>query len=300
MRLGLSLKIVTGTTLAAGTFVFASSRRQKTLLIPLVVAAGTYIALSPAVLANYLLFLPARCADYDAVPKRIFGAVREDAVFKAPDGKVLHGIIFRKPFANKFVLLHHGQGGNLMTHLGLAKTVLLSGCSVMIYDYEGFGESEGCPSVQGILQDGDAAYDYVISKKLAMPNQLIQCGFSLGTGVACHIAETKPCAGVILISSYQSLNMVAQEKFPYLRLYPESLQIHPSIGTSNFFEKNTRIPVLLIHGANDQLINSHHSIQARVTAKCPCRLVLDPKCHHGDYSTVFLANQIRRFVRDFL
>lgn len=258
---------------------------------------GGYFALSPMVLAKFLLYLPKKVTSYNAIPVKVFGATGEPVIFTATSGNQLHGFYFRKPGSAFTVLLHHGQGGNLATHFGLAKTMLLAGFSVLIYDYQGFGMSGGNASNKAMLDDGSAAYKFLVNNKQIEPSKIIQCGVSLGSAVASHVAQQSPSAAVILISPYNSINQVAIERVPFYRFYPTFLFPQPDMGSLAFIRNNKTVPVLLIHGANDPIIDAHHAKELDSLAQSPHWLVLEPKAHHGDFSTVFLADEIKAFVQ---
>ena len=274
-------------------------KKRKKLIALISTAAlllGGYFALSPVALANVLLYLPLRVTSYTGIPAKVFGATGEPVTF-ASSGNQIHGFYFHKPGSSYTVILHHGQGGNLTAHFGLAKTMLLAGFSVLIYDYQGFGMSGGNASNKAMLDDGIAAYDFLVNNKHIEPSKIIQCGFSLGSAVASHVAQHVPCAAVILISPYTSINEVAVERIPLYRLYPDFLFPHPDMGSVAFMRSNKIIPVLLIHGANDPIIGAHHAKEFDQMAQCPHWLVIEPKAHHGDFSTVFLADEIKAFVQ---
>jgi pimeloyl-ACP methyl ester carboxylesterase len=277
--------------------------KQKTYITILSAALlliGGYIGLSPSVTANFLLYLPKRVTSYNNIPEKVFGAKGQSVTFDSSSGHKLYGFYFPKPGAHFTVLLHHGQGGNLITHFGLAKTMLLTGCSVLIYDYEGFGMSGGTASNKAMLSDGIAAYNFLVNKKKIEASTIIQCGVSLGSAIASHAAQYYPCAGVILISPYVSINQVAVERIPFYRLYPKFLFPQPDMGSLAFISNNKTIPVLLIHGANDPIINANHAKELDKLAQSPHWLVIEPNAHHGDFSTVFLAEQIKLFVQRLL
>jgi uncharacterized protein len=254
-----------------------------------------YFALSPLALSNIFVFQPKRVSNYNDIPLTVMGAKGQAVSFTAPSGSMLHGFYFEMPHSKTTVLLHHGQGGNLSTHFGLAKTMMLAGYSVLTYDYEGFGMSKGTTSNEHLMQDGLAAYDFLVRTKHVDPANIMQCGVSLGTGVASSVAMNRPCAAVILISPYTSLNQVATDRIPIYRWYPPSLFPHPDMGSLEFIKSNFTIPVLMIHGANDPIIALHNSERLNDLAKCHHWLIVEPKAHHGDFFTVFLANKIKEF-----
>ncbi len=261
------------------------------------VSAAVYFAISPLALSRLVLYQPARTSSYDTVPLQALGATGQEVTFATASGHNIHGFYYNKPGATHTVLLHHGQGGNLGSHIGLARTMLLAGCSVLIYDYEGFGKSPGAPSTQAMLRDSNAAYDFLVATKHTHPQAIIHCGVSLGTGVASNLAARRPSAGVILISPYTSLRQIATERLPLYRIYPRFLFPQPDLGSLEFMSTNSTVPVLLIHGAADPLIGVHHAKQLHAASRYPCQLVIDSNAHHGDFSTTFLAHHIHHFLR---
>lgn len=83
-------------------------------------ALSTYFLLSPLILSNILLFQPQKVEGYSGIPLKVFGATQQEVSFSTPSGHQLHGLYFDKPNSKLTVLLHHGQGGNVSTHFGLA------------------------------------------------------------------------------------------------------------------------------------------------------------------------------------
>lgn len=272
-----------------------SKRALLTILLVLIVSA--YLALSPNSLSRAFLYQPQKVASYSGIPESFMGAQGRAVSFPSVDGKKLHGYFFKRPNAPYTFILHHGQGGNVATHFGLAKTVIMSGFSVLIYDYEGFGLSEGNPSNQALLNDGEAAYQYLTTVVRVKPDELIHLGVSLGTGIASDIASKQPCAAVVLISPYTSLNKIAIEHCALFGLYPPLFFPQPDLGSLEFIKSNTVTPVMIIHGKNDPIIAARHAEELYEHSRSPCFLVMEPKSHHGDLSTLFLATQFRNFAR---
>ena len=63
-----------------------------------------------------------------------------------------------------------------------------------------------------------------------------------------------------------------------------------------FIKSNRTIPVLLIHGQLDPIIPVHHARELYAMANSPKKLVIEPHVHHGDFSTLFIAEQIKSFL----
>lgn len=265
-------------------------------LLLLVIVVSAYLLLSPLSIVNFALFKPEKAYSYPRIPEQLLGAKRRDVTFKSGSGVKLHGIYFEMPGATYTAILNHGQGGNLSSHLGLVKSVLLNGQSVFTYDYEGYGISGGVPSVAGLVDDGESAYDFVVKKLGVKPNKVIQYGASLGTGVASSVSLSRTPAGLVLVCPYTSLRKLACERYPYLNIYPEFLFPQPDIGSVTFIKHNMVVPVQLIHGTQDKLINISHSNELKDLSHFKAQLAVKEDRHHGDFSTNELALLFGQFL----
>ena len=228
------------------------------LLLPVL-----YVGLSPLVnkpLWDIVLFpgayFKADPAAYDF--SELARVPRRDLYITAVDGSKLHAWYFYKPGSKQVMLVHHGNGTTLPTCKGLTTNLLALGYSVLVYDYRGFGKSTGHPSPEGILEDAETAYNWLLDNTSFKGNQVIQFGASLGSGVACNIAAKKTSAAVILLAPYTSLREVAYQRFNgILRIYPEFMIGYKDIETRTFF-RNHHVPTLAFHGERDATIPVSH------------------------------------------
>src|SRR5579883_1905085 len=115
--------------------------------------------------------------------KEVDGISYDDIFFDSPNGEKLHGWYFQKPGAGKTVLLSHGIGGNLSSRVDLIHLFLEANTSVFIYDYEGYGRSSGKASLKNVINDGEAAYEYLTNGLRIPSSRIVLVGESLGTGV---------------------------------------------------------------------------------------------------------------------
>ncbi|MBW3672234.1 MAG: alpha/beta hydrolase [Acidobacteria bacterium] len=172
----------------------------------------------------------------------------EELTFEASDGTVLHGWLFRSPRAESpLIVFFHGNGGNL-THrtapaIGLART----GFDVFLFDYRGYGRSEGRPTERGLYDDSLAAWDVMRSRH---QGPMIAYGESLGGPYAAYVASIRePCA-VIADSTFPSLGSVARAVY---RPIPIHWLLRPGLETARHLEA-AAVPVLVMHSSNDGVI----------------------------------------------
>ncbi len=185
----------------------------------------------------------------------------QEVFFTAQNGNRLHGWLFLQPGATKIYVLFPGNAGDIPRRLDYFKVLLASGASVFTYEPRGFGKSEGTPTIASICQDGESAYDYV-SKTLGYKSeQIVLFGVSLGTTVATHVSTVRSACGLILQSGFSSLEDIAYEKVPFLRIYPAFLfPQSPALNNVDIVGiSSTHVPLLVMHGGDGH----DHQYQAR-------------------------------------
>src|SRR4249919_1717439 len=102
---------------------------------------------------------------------RELGRPFEDLQIKTSDGVGIHAWFFpadqSSPRKDLVMLVCHGNAGNISHRLSLARALLQTGVNVFLFDYRGFGESEGTPSEEGTYLDAQAAYRWLTAKGFA-------------------------------------------------------------------------------------------------------------------------------------
>jgi|WetSurMetagenome_2_1015567.scaffolds.fasta_scaffold261346_1 pimeloyl-ACP methyl ester carboxylesterase len=105
------------------------------------------------------------------------------------NGNKVYGFFVRHPSADNFtVLYNHGNGQNINRYWGRVELLWETGCNVFIYDYEGYGKSEGSPSGDACYADADAALAYVLARPDVVDSMVVYQAWSLGSFMACHLA----------------------------------------------------------------------------------------------------------------
>jgi uncharacterized protein len=229
------------------------------------------------------VFYPLSSTDgrYEFAP--ICGVIPQDVFFTAPDGNRLHGWFFKLPNSKFIAVVNHGNRGNIGTpaHLAPVNLLLSSGVSALVYDYEGYGISQGKPSLKGILADGKAAFYFAVDNLGYKPKQIIEYGESLGCAVAGRLSVGEPCAGVILQSGFASLERIGKEALPIVNIYPSFLFPLPRFDTAETL-KQLHPPLLIIHGKQDAVVPVAHAEAIYRSASPPKELVILPNVGHHD------------------
>lgn len=141
----------------------------------------------------------------------------EEVSFTSADGVKLSGWYFKRPDARGTILVCHGNVENLSTHVKLDLWLVEAGYNLFIFDYRGYGRSEGRPDVQGVHLDAEAALETLVTRLLHPGNdRIIVFGKSLGGAIATYTVATSPykdrVKGLIIDSAFSDYHRIAREK----------------------------------------------------------------------------------------
>lgn len=121
----------------------------------------------------------------------------------------------------------------------------------MVYEYTGFGESNGkVPSEKSLYDDIETVFLYLTENLNVTSDRIILYGRSIGSGPSCYLAEKYNVAGVILHSPLMSvLRVVFRLRFtlPFDKF--------PNINRV----KNINCPIFIIHGKRDEIVPFYHA-----------------------------------------
>jgi fermentation-respiration switch protein FrsA (DUF1100 family) len=253
----------------------------------LVIVCGIYACIASALHSkatlSFLILRPGVGADEFYEQELVPGIKKQSLFVTAVDGSKLHAWLFKLPgsVSKKLALVSHGNAGNLSNRIYLANALTKSGCSVLLYDYRGYGLSTGKCSIDNICDDGATMYKFATGDLGYKPNQIVLYGESIGTAVTCSVAANFPCAGVILQSGFSSLPSVGRHLFPVLMLFPDAIFAEPQFRDSDRV-KELHVPILFLHGKLDHVVPFQDSELMFANANQPKSLVLLPDCGHND------------------
>ena len=207
---------------------------------------GVFIYLRQAGMI-YLPHIPTR--QLQARPSQI-GLDYDEVRLTAEDGVSLHAWYIPAPDAKLTLLFCHGNAGNISHRLDSIALFHKLGLNVFIFDYRGYGQSQGQPSEQGSYQDVQAAWDYLTNEKQTPAGRIVLFGRSLGAAVASHLATRVEPAALILESAFASVPEMAAKLLP---LFPARwLARYRYDNVQNV--QSIHAPLLVIHSEQDEII----------------------------------------------
>jgi len=182
------------------------------------------------------------------------GAAIEEVSLLASDRVRLHGWLVKAAPAQTPAPLLIYFGGNAEEVSWLAQTAgQYAGWSLLLFNYRGYGRSEGKPGEAELFADALRIYDY--AAKRTDTGRVAVMGRSLGSGVAVHLAAQRPVAGVILVSPYDSVESLAQGVYPFLPIGLMLKHRFDSLARA----PGIKAPLLCLVASDDRVIPRPHS-----------------------------------------
>lgn len=230
-----------------------------------------------------------------------FGAIYETVRFASADGTRLTGLFFpaRRTPATGTVVHFHGNAENMTTHFLFSSWLVDYGFHVLVFDYRGYGASEGRSSLRGAIEDGRAAIAYARSREDVDPKRVVVFAQSLGGALAIASLAGMPEPGIralALESTFSSYSGVAQDKMARLLiLWPLqwplsrllfSTAYHPSLLVGRL----PRVPLLFVHGTADRVVPYRESAGLFARASEPKELWT---VEGGDHTEAFIRRAAR-------
>jgi uncharacterized protein len=174
----------------------------------------------------------------------------EDVVFQSSDGVKLTGWYVPANNSNLTILFCHGNGGNMMHNLDSINIFYNLGLNCFIFDYRGYGKSEGKPSEEGTYLDARAAYDWLVNVKKLSPSNIIIFGRSLGGSIAAQLASKAAAKSLIVESTFTSYADIGKKFYPYM---PVRRFARFRYNTIDYIKK-VHCPVMIIHSRDDEIV----------------------------------------------
>jgi alpha-beta hydrolase superfamily lysophospholipase len=191
---------------------------------------------------------------------------------KTSEGSTISAAYYPNPKAEYTVLVSHGNAEDLGTSQHFAQELVEHGFAVLVYDYYGYGTSEGKPTEYNSYIAVETAYNYLVSEQHVPTRKIIAYGHSLGSALATYLAGHEPVGGLVIEGAFTTAFRV--------------LTVHSMLPFDKF-ETDSRIgsidiPKLIIHGTADQVIAFWHGQELYERASPPKDYLWVPKAGHSN------------------
>lgn len=202
----------------------------------------------------------------------------QDVQFLSADGTSLTGWWIPANRPRGTVVFCHGNAGNVGASAHLAPEFVKRGFNLLLWDYRGYGRSEGRPSEKGFYADARAAFDAAEAMSGKLP--IVVFGNSLGAAVAIQLAKDRPAAALVVQGAFASAADMARRMYPKL---PIDRLLSVSYDSAKTAAELKGLPKLFGHSPTDEVIPFQSGRILHAAAAEPKKFVLLAG-QHDDHS----------------
>jgi fermentation-respiration switch protein FrsA (DUF1100 family) len=256
------------------------------------IIAYLVVCLIMLVCEDRLTYIPTKYPDgwWDIVDVKF-----EDANFISSDGTKLHGWFLEAENPKAVILFCHGNAGNVTHRYDFLRAAHhYVEASVFVFDYRGYGKSEGTPSEQGVLADARAARKWLAQRTGVAEQDIVVMGESIGAAVAVDLAANDGARGLVLEDAFTSLPDTAAYHYPW---FPVRLMMR---GRLNSLEKIPQYHgrLLMAHGDADSIVPYQFGQRLFAAAGEPKRFLTQAGADHNSDRDPEFYRALQQFVED--
>ena len=217
----------------------------------------------------------------------------ERVTIAAPQGNQLHGVHIPGTGASGERTLIIGFAGNAWNSEDAATYLhdLYPSADIVAFHYRGYRPSTGSPSSAALLEDAPLVHDFAVSK--VRPERTVAVGFSIGSGVAAHLARERPLDGLILVTPFDSLKAVASGHYPFLPV--GSLFRHEMDAAAAL--RDSEVPTAIVAGERDTIIPRRRTEGLRGSVG---NLAFDRTIAGADHNDIYHRPEFRDAMQEAL
>ncbi|MDY3558824.1 alpha/beta hydrolase [Gemmata sp. JC673] len=265
-------------------------------VLALILVGGGAVGCAPltrgaAGIENAIVFQPKPFpkGDWNPAPRT------EDVWIDSSDGVRLHGWLAepaRGP-SRAVVLYTHGNGGNVTNRRHVIELFRdRMNATVLVFDYRGYGRSDGRPTENGVLDDARAARRWLAARAGVREADVVLAGHSLGGGVAVDLAARDGARGLILEGTFTNLPDVAASHVPLLPVRAVMRAQLDSVAKIGAY----RGPLLQVHGDADRIVPYALGRRLFEAANEPKQFVTIPGGNHNEHYTPEYVAALDHFI----
>lgn len=196
------------------------------------------------------------------------GIEYEDIFVETTDNYKLHGWkLFSDGETEGALLFFHGNAENISTHFANVHWLVAYGYVVYIFDYRGYGQSEGEAELDPIIEDMQLLIGHVLDD-LPTNKKIVVMGQSLGASLAiysvAHSQYRDRIEALISVAAFSDYHDIAQDALSsswvfWLFQWPLSKTISNAYSPVDFIGKVAPVPIFIMHSDEDKIIDYYHA-----------------------------------------
>jgi len=228
------------------------------------------------------------------------GVTLTDTSIAVTDSVDVNAWHLTQPDAQATVLFFGGNGFYLVQSKGYLRALTRPPVNALLWDYRGYGRSDGTPGVNELRDDALAVYDSLVARPEVDPDRLLVWGHSLGSFLATHVAAEREVAGVVLENPATNVDDWVGHLIPwYVRLFL-GVDVDPVLrGESNLERvEDLSVPLLVVAGAEDNVTNPEMARELHDVAGSEQKqlIVVEDGSHNGLYDEPGVQEAYRTLV----
>src|SRR3990172_5229156 len=181
----------------------------------------------------------------------------EELTLQVPDEVKIHGWLIKNSETSVSPAIIYFGGNAEEVSWMIPELKKFKGRSFAVFNYRGYGLSQGTPGEKEIFEDSLIIYDYVSSRKDVRKDNISTVGRSMGSAVSVYLAENKPIKKTLLVSPPDSVKNIAKDVFPYVAI--SLILKHPFDSLSR--APGIKTPALFVIAEKDTIITPEHSLR---------------------------------------
>jgi alpha/beta superfamily hydrolase len=238
-----------------------------------------------------LLFFPTKYPDGNWKPNNLDF---EDVWITSGDGTRIHGWYCPCKNPRAYVLYAHGNAGNLSHRSALMSRLQAQlRVSALIFDYRGYGRSDGMPTISSVIADARAASKFLAQRAGVNESELVLMGRSIGGAIAIQLASDTQPRGLIVESSFSSLKQVASHHYPKLAWLVSRKKLDSRTAIASYTGH-----LLQSHGTHDQTIPYESGVELYDAANDPKSFIKIQNADHNDSMPNSYYDALNNFFDD--
>jgi len=240
-------------------------------------------------LDELLLFFPAKHPSGNWTPE---GLRFNDVWFSAEDKTRLHGWYCPCDNPRATILIAHGNAGHVASRAPWLKYLQSRArVATFMFDYRGYGRSEGTPTVEGAILDAKAARAKLRELSRIEDSAMLLMGESLGGAIVVQLAAESAPRGLVLQSTFSSLKDVADIHYPKLSWLVPPAKLDSAAQIVRYHG-----PLLQSHGTADRTIPFSSGEKLFLAANEPKTFARIPGADHNNWLTEDYLRQLDEFI----